>query len=159
MAKGNASVRRMEEAEIKSRFAKDVLEKLPEWFGDKEALDAYVREVAGLPFWAALSDGKCLGFFAVSTHYAHTGEIVVCGVLPEAQHAGIGKALYYEAESYFRETGCKYAVVKTLSDRVDFQPYAQTRRFYRSVGFEPLMTLTEMWDSENPCLIMLKTLV
>lgn len=30
--------------------------------------------------------------------------------------------------------------------------------FYKSVGFEPLITLTEMWDEENPCLIMLKVL-
>ena len=27
-----------------------------------------------------------------------------------------------------------------------------------SVGFESLITLTEMWDDKNPCLIMLKSL-
>lgn len=27
-----------------------------------------------------------------------------------------------------------------------------------SVGFEPLITLTEMWDEETPCLIMVKSL-
>lgn len=40
-----------------------------------------------------------------------------------------------------------------------FEPYARTRSFYRSMGFEPLITLTEMWDENNPCLIMIKTLV
>ncbi|MCI8395995.1 MAG: GNAT family N-acetyltransferase, partial [Acutalibacter sp.] len=30
--------------------------------------------------------------------------------------------------------------------------------FYRGMGFAPLVTLTEMWDEENPCLIMLKAL-
>lgn len=36
--------------------------------------------------------------------------------------------------------------------------YEKTRTFYKSVGFEPLITLTEMWDEEIPCLIMLKVL-
>ena len=50
-------------------------------------------------------------------------------------------------------------IVKTLTDTVDFEPYAQTRKFYKSIGFESLITLTEMWDAENPCLIMFKSLV
>lgn len=49
-------------------------------------------------------------------------------------------------------------MVKTLSDKVDFEPYARTRAFYEKVGFEPLVILTEMWDEENPCLIMIKHL-
>ena len=56
------------------------------------------------------------------------------------------------------ETGCKYIIVKTLSDAVNYEPYSRTREFYNSVGFKPLVTLTEMWDDENPCLIMLKFL-
>ena len=102
---------------------------------------------------------KCLGFFSIKTHYQYTGEILVCGVHPEYQHNGVGKALYYVVEDYFTQAGCKYVIVKTLSDIVDFEPYAQTRKFYKSIGFEPLITLTEMWDEENPCLIMFKSLV
>lgn len=41
---------------------------------------------------------------------------------------------------------------------VAYEPYEQTRKFYESIGFEPLITLTEMWDEENPCLIMIKML-
>lgn len=54
--------------------------------------------------------------------------------------------------------GCKYAVVETLSETVKYEPYAQTRSFYRSVGFEPLIIFTEMGDEENPCLLMIKVL-
>lgn len=100
-----------------------------------------------------------MGFFSVKMHYSHTGDIFVCGVLSEYQHSGIGKMLYSEVEAFFINNGCKYAVVKTLSDIVDFEPYERTRRFYVSVGFEPLLTLTEMWDEENPCLIMIKLLI
>lgn len=37
------------------------------------------------------------------------------------------------------------------------QPYDKTRQFYQQVGFESLITLTEMWDDENPCLVMIKS--
>lgn len=142
----------------KAAFTRGILEVLPEWFGNRQALEEYVEKVATLPYWSAFDGEGCIGFFAVTTHYGHTGEIVVCGVLPAYQHGGVGKALYQAAEGYLVQCGCKYAVVKTLSDRVNFEPYAHTRRFYRRLGFEPLITLTEMWDAENPCLIMLKNL-
>ena len=70
----------------------------------------------------------------------------------------MGRALYQAAEEYFIQQGCAYAMVKTLSEQADFEPYEKTRAFYRGIGFEPLVTLTEMWDEENPCLIMLKPL-
>lgn len=144
---------------VKSDYTKEVLERLPEWFGNKAALDDYVNKVADLPFWAALDNHRhCAGFFSAKTHYNHTGEILVCGVLPEYQHMGIGKSLYTLVEAFFVQIGCKYVIVKTLSDTVDYEPYARTRKFYESVGFVPLITLTEMWDEENPCLLMLKSL-
>lgn len=147
------------DGEAKSLYSRTVLEKLPEWFGNRQALDDYVEKVKELPFWAALdASGECLGFFAVKIHYRHTGEIVVCGVLPERHHNGAGTALYKATEDYFIQNGCKYVVVKTLSDAIDYEPYARTRKFYTSVGFESLITLTEMWDEENPCLIMFKSL-
>ena len=144
----------------KSSYAKEILEMLPKWFGNKQALDEYVEKVKNLPFFAAFNDAdQCIGFFSVKIHYQHTGDIFVCGVHPEYQHNGVGKALYRAVENYFIQNGCKYAIVKTLSDTVDFEPYAQTRKFYRSIGFEPLITLTEMWDEKNPCLIMFKSLI
>ncbi len=150
----------VEDSKRKSAYTKKVLESLPEWFGNKQALDDYVEKVKDLPYWAAfLNNDSCIGFFAAKTHYNYTGEILVCGILKEYQHIGIGKALYNAVEKYFSQNGCKFVIVKTLSDLVDFEPYARTRNFYKSVGFEPLITLTEMWDEANPCLIMLKTLV
>lgn len=67
--------------------------------------------------------------------------------------------MYHAVETYFIQKGCKYVIVKTLSDAVDYKPYAETRKFYKSIGFEPLLTLTEMWDEKNPCLIMFKSLI
>ena len=155
----NIHIIEIHDKDKKSFYTREILEKLPEWFGNKQALEEYVEEVKDFPYYAALDlAGKCIGFFSVKIHYQHTGDIFVCGVLPEYQHNGVGKALYYAAENYFIQQGCKYVIVKTLSDMVDCEPYAQTRKFYRSIGFEPLITLTEMWDEKNLCLIMFKSL-
>lgn len=144
----------------KSSYTREILEKLPEWFGNRQALDEYAEEVKGLPYYAAVnSANKCIGFFSIKIHYQHTGDIFVCGVLPEYQHNGVGKAIYQIVENHLMQRGCKYVIVKTLSDTVDFEPYARTRDFYKSIGFESLITLTEMWDEENPCLIMFKSLL
>lgn len=156
----NVTIVEIKDGRTKSFYTKEVLEKLPEWFGNKQALDDYAEKVAELPYWAALNkENSCIGFFSLKTHYGHTGDIFVCGVLPEYHCKGIGKALYNVVEAHLIQYGYKHVIVKTLSDTVSYQPYAKTREFYKSVGFEPLITLTEMWDDENPCLIMLKTLI
>ena len=76
-----------------------------------------------------------------------------------SNHNGVGKALYNAVEHYFVQNGCKYVIVKTLSDAVDYEPYTKTRKFYESIGFEYLVNLTEMWDEHNPCLIIIKALL
>ena len=157
---GDIQIIEVKNSDKKSFCTREILETLPEWFGNKKALDEYVEKVRELPYYAAFDNAdKCIGFFSVKIHYQHTGEIFVCGVHPVYQHNGVGKALYRVVENYFIQRGCKYVIVKTLSDTVDFEPYAQTRRFYKSIGFESLITLKEMWDEENPCLIMFKSLI
>lgn len=142
----------------KSQYTETVLRSLPEWFGNEEALCDYVANVSSLPFWAALNqEGNCIGFVAVKIHHDHTGDIYVLGVLPEYHNKGIGKQLISITDLFFIENECKYVIVKTLGDQV-YEPYNRTRKFYLKVGFEPLITLTEMWDEKNPCLIMFKAL-
>lgn len=143
----------------KSDFTLNILNKLPQWFSDKKAVKEYAKKVRELSFWAALNERNvCIGFLAAQTHYGHTAEIYVCGVAPEYQNKGIGKKLYYLMEKHFKEMGLKHIIVKTLSEKANSEEYAKTRKFYTSVGFEPLITLTEMWDEKNPCLIMIKVL-
>jgi len=155
----NVSIVEVNDSNKKSQFAEEILRSLPEWFGNEKALNEYVEGVASLPFWIALNrDDKCIGFISIKIHYGHTGDIYVLGVLPEYHRKGVGRLLLAQAEEYFRNNNCKYVIVKTLSDIAEYEPYERTRKFYKNVGFEELTTLTEMWDSENPCLIMIKVL-
>lgn len=59
----------------KSACTIEILEKLPEWFGDKQAINNYVEIVQKLSYWAALDqENRGIGFLAVKIHYNHTGE-------------------------------------------------------------------------------------
>ena len=85
------AVRRMDDPAEKSAYVRSVLARLPEWFGDAAAVAGYARQAAGLACWAAEMDGDCAGILAAETHYGHTGEVVVCGVLPELHGKGLGR--------------------------------------------------------------------
>ncbi len=155
----NCEIVELTTGEKKSHCADTVLQALPDWFGIEEARSEYVAGVAELPFWAAVDcHENWLGFVAVKVHCGHTGEIYVVGVLPQYHGRGIGKQLMEGADEYLVQDGCKYVIVKTLSDLVESEHYERTRSFYLSVGFEPLITLEEMWDEGNPCLLMIKHL-
>ncbi len=140
----------------KSAYTRAILKMLPDWFGNPQAFENYVRDVQKFPYFAAFVGEHCVIFFSVRVHYGHTGELYLCGVHPAYRNRGIGHALCTASEQYFLSCGCDCMVVKTLSDLVDYAPYRETRMFYKSVGFTELLTLTEMWDENNPCLIMYK---
>jgi ribosomal protein S18 acetylase RimI-like enzyme len=48
--------------------------------------------------------------------------------------------------------------VKTLGPSNPDPGYARTRAFYEALGFRPLEELKQIWDEQNPCLIMVKQL-
>ena len=142
----------------KTEITNSILRKLPEWFGIEESLKEYVNAVYKYPFWAAFENSNYIGFFSRKIHYNITGDIYVCGIEPQYHGKGIGTLLYKELEQYFRNKNCKYIIVKTLSELNKDINYEKTRKFYKKMGFEELITLTEMWNENNPCLIMIKAL-
>jgi len=92
----------------------------------------------------------------VKIHYNRTGDIYVCGIDPNYHGKGIGTILYKTIENYFIKNSCEYIIAKTLSELNSDKNYTKTRHFYKKMGFDELITLTEMWDENNPCLIMIK---
>ena len=143
----------------KSEYTSIILRKLPEWFGNEKAILDYTNSVQNSPFWAAFDNNNCIiGFLSGKIHYNRTGDIYVIGVDPDYHGKGIGTLLYKELEKYCIENKCEYIIVKTLSEIVEYKPYMKTKEFYRKMGFKELLTLTEMWDEENPCLIMIKNI-
>ena len=144
----------VEDPAARSDLCRTILEALPDWFGIPEAVDRYIRDVADLPTFAVGSDA----FLALKLHSEAAAEIYVMGVLPASQGRGMGTALVEAAQEYLRERGIEFLQVKTLGPSDPDPEYARTRHFYETRGFRPLEELTQIWDEDNPCLIMVKSL-
>jgi ribosomal protein S18 acetylase RimI-like enzyme len=133
-----------------------ILRLLPDWFGIEEAILDYEREIEHLPTFLAKADGSVLGFLSLKQHTPYSAEILVMAVHPDVQRGGIGRALVDAAEAHARGLGVEYMQVKTLGPSRPNEGYARTRAFYEVMGFRPLEEFKQIWDENNPCLVMVK---
>ncbi len=141
-----------------STLCEPVLRALPEWFGIEEALRRYVGEIDGLPAFVARVDGRAVGFLTLRQHYDASAELHLIAVMKRWQRQGVGRRLLDTAERYLRERGVRVLYVKTLGPSHPDVHYARTRAFYEGVGFLPLEEFPTVWNPQNPCLIMVKSL-
>ncbi|MCR4435991.1 MAG: hypothetical protein QHH06_05880 [Clostridiales bacterium] len=88
----------------------------------------------------------------------YTAEIYVMGILEQYHRNGIDRKLVSVAEQYIKSNYYKFFMVKTLGESSDYEYYRRTREFYKNVGFYPLEEIKEIWNEENPCLIMVKSI-
>ncbi len=135
-----------------------ILRLLPEWFGIEAAIMNYERAIKRLPTFLAKSDGQVLGFLSLKQHFPASAEIYVMAVRPDAHRSGIGRSLIEAAEAHARGLDIEYMQVKTLGPSRPNEEYARTRAFYKAMGFRPLEEFKQIWDENNPCLVMVKRL-
>lgn len=133
-----------------------ILRALPDWFGIEAAIQDYAAAIPTLPTFRAKAEGQTVGFLSLKLHNPYSAEIYVMGVLPAFHHAGIGRALMENAEGYAKSRQIEYLQVKTLGPSNADASYAKTRAFYAALGFRPLEEFSQIWDKNNPCLIMVK---
>ena len=147
----------LHDSEEKRRIAKEVLHALPDWFGMPEYTRKYIENSAAMPFWAAYSDGKAVGFVALKETSPHAAEVYVMGVLPEYHRCGLGRLLYEAFELYARSSGYSFTQVKTVK-MGHYDEYDRTNRFYTAMGFRELECFPTLWDEWNPCQIYIKAI-
>ncbi len=133
-----------------------ILRSLPEWFGIEEAIVKYTAEIDHLPTWLVHHQDQSIGFLSIKEHNAFSAELYVMGILKEWHHQGIGRSLITRAQDWLKEKGTEYFQVKTLAPSREDEHYAKTRSFYGSMGFRPLEEFKQIWDEDNPCLVMVK---
>jgi rhodanese-related sulfurtransferase/GNAT superfamily N-acetyltransferase len=130
---------------------------LPDWFGDDEGIRACAQAVRTQPGFATIEGGAVVGFLTVIRPRPRVAEISWMAVHPDHRGTGGGRALLDALVVDVHPQGIRFLVVKTLSDREPYEPYAQTRAFYEAMGFTPLMDL-DLWGPENPALVYIRTI-
>ncbi|WP_312371076.1 GNAT family N-acetyltransferase [Lachnoclostridium sp.] len=140
-------------------IAKEILMKLPDWFGIPSSTTEYVENSGSLPMWTAYQGSEAVGFLSLKLHNEYSAEIYVMGVNPDYHRQGIGKMLFQCVYEWCQNNKIEYLQVKTLDDSSNDPSYAKTRDFYYSMGFRPLECFKTLWDEWNPCLVMIQKVV
>jgi GNAT superfamily N-acetyltransferase len=135
-----------------------ILAELPTWFGVPESVEDYVTKSEEHPTVVATVDGDDVGLLTLVVHTPYAAEVYVMAVRPEHHRQGVGRRMLELAEAWLRGRDIEYLQVKTLSPRSPDPGYAKTRDFYFAVGFRPLEEFPDLWQPENPALLMIKTL-
>ncbi len=142
----------------RSDVCEPILRSLPRWFAIERAIVHYIKDIEKMPTWIASATGEIGGFLTIKRHNTYSAEIHVMAVRSEQHRKGIGKGLIQCAEEFFRNDGAEYLQVKTLSESRPDEGYAATRAFYAAMGFRPLEEFIDLWDKDNPCLLLIKRL-
>ena len=148
------SVVEIEDPSARSRLCEIVLADLQDWFGFEEVNAAYVRDVAQLPTFGVGDDA----LLSLKLHNPRAAEVYVMGVRRIRHRQGLGRALMAAADDYLRGRRFEYLQVKTLGPSFPDEGYERTRLFYEACGFAPLEDIHGLWDTDNPCLLMVKRL-
>ena len=136
-----------------------ILESLPEWFGDPEAIDNYVTAAGDTDYASALAvnSGNVVGVALTRRHFPESAELHLIAVDPKTRGQGIGRALVERLAEDLGEDGCVLLSVHTVGPSFDNEPYSQTRAFYRAAGFHPLEEHHNL-DWDGPTLILVRPL-
>lgn len=142
----------------KSLITLRVMNSLPKWFSPPEDIERKAVVHREYPFFAVYENECPIGFLALKIHNPYTADIFNMGLLEEYHRQGMGASLVAAAEKYCVANGFQYLTVKTLDNSAIYEPYEQTRNFYRKAGFIPLEVFSSFWNEENPCLFLAKHL-
>ena len=137
--------------------AERLLRGLPEWFGIESAIVGYVEAAGRLPGLVAYEGTVPVGVLVTERHFPTAAEIHLMAVDRTRHRCGVGRALVEAAERAARDDGVTVMSVKTLGPSHPDPGYADTRRFYAAVGYQPVEELLDLWPG-NPCLLMVKVL-
>jgi ribosomal protein S18 acetylase RimI-like enzyme len=119
---------------------------LGKWF-DAEGLARIARDLGAHAGYVAVQGGRVVGFVTWTPVSADTAELSWMGVEVDLQHHGIGTALLAVLVADLGSSGFHSLEVSTVADSVDYEPYAETRRFYRSRGFADFRVDPRYWGS------------
>ena len=127
---------------------------LPEWFNEK-GIQEIADDLINLPTYVYDEDG-ILGFACIQEKSDKTAEIKQLAVKKMNHRLGIGTRLVRYLEKEIIPN--KIIEVKTLDESCDYEPYKETRAFYKKNSFTKIEVIDPYpgWDKGNPCAIYVK---
>ena len=146
-------------AERAPRVVRQILEQLPDWFGDPQAIDNYEVHAADDEFASlvAREGGQIIGVALIARHFQESAELHLIAVTPAARGRGVGRALTERACLDLTQDGCRFLTVHTVGASFEHDGYRQTRAFYQALGFTPLEEHSGL-DWAGPTLILARSL-
>ncbi|MES0871494.1 GNAT family N-acetyltransferase [Pseudovibrio sp. SCP19] len=135
------------------KLCDEILSELPDWFGPFEVYKDYLEDVKTRPVFVAEVGNEKVGLMALTQTSAACVDIHLLAIRSGHHSAGIGRAFVELAMRYAKEHGASFLTVKTLGPSRENAAYAKTRKFYASVGFEPLEEFIDFWGKDVPMLL------
>lgn len=95
---------------------RQILESLPDWFGDPEAIDNYVAAAEDVAYgsYLAIQEGVAVGVALVRRHFPEAAELHLIAVHPTSRGKGVGHLLVQEVASKLADEGCAWLSVHTV---------------------------------------------
>lgn len=124
---------------------------LPYHFAHEGGRAECAHAVRTQPGVVAVQEGEVVGFLTLQRHDPKSAEITWMAVRADRRRHGHGRALIEHAVGDLVRHGVELLCVLTMAESEpedrDMDNYAETRAFYRALGFVPLRELAlEGWD-------------
>ena len=124
---------------------------LPYHFGHEGGRAECADAVRTQPGLAAVEDDEVVGFLTLARHSEKSAEITWMAVRSDRRRHGHGRALIERAVVELAAEGVEVVSLLTLAESEiehrETDNYAETRAFYRALGFVPLRELAlDGWD-------------
>lgn len=124
----------------------------------RQGKNKYIVNSVNQQFFAAVKEGKPIGFLYLKQTGKDTVEVSVMGVLKEFHRHGIGRKLFMKAREKAIKDGFSFIQVKTVQ-MGQYDNYDNTNKFYISLGFKEFEIFPTLWDEWNPCQVYVMALL
>jgi ribosomal protein S18 acetylase RimI-like enzyme len=131
---------------------------LPYHFGNDAGRAECARAVRAQDGLVALEEAEVVGFLTLERHDPRSAEITWMAVRADRRRQGVGRRLIEQAIDDLSVDGVELLSVLTMAESEpeerESDNYADTRAFYRALGFVPLRELAlEEWDDRAVILV------